>query len=157
MRLMPLQKRLIEIPGSFIMCRTLEKKKVGVGVEPSMNQEAGPVCVRTQLCPTLCNPTRDCSLPGSSLQRIFQAQVMEWVATGSSRGIFPTQGSNPHLLRLLHWQVGSLPRRHLGRPRSGPYWIPKSAGSLILDIPVSRTVRNTCLLFITTQSRVLLY
>ena len=23
-------------------------------------------------------------------------------------GIFPTQGSNPHLLRLLHWQVGSL-------------------------------------------------
>ena len=25
------------------------------------------------------------------------------------QGIFPTQGSNPHLLRLLHWQVGSLP------------------------------------------------
>ena len=27
----------------------------------------------------------------------------------SSKGIFPTQGSNPHLLGLLHWQVGSLP------------------------------------------------
>ena len=26
----------------------------------------------------------------------------------SSRGIFPTQGSNPHLLYLLHWQVGYL-------------------------------------------------
>ena len=25
------------------------------------------------------------------------------------QGIFPTQGSNPHLLRLLLWQVGSLP------------------------------------------------
>ena len=25
------------------------------------------------------------------------------------QGIFPTQGSNPCLLRLLHWQVGSLP------------------------------------------------
>ena len=25
------------------------------------------------------------------------------------QGIFPTQGSNPHLLPLLHWQVGSLP------------------------------------------------
>ena len=25
------------------------------------------------------------------------------------QGIFPTQGSNPGLLRLLHWQVGSLP------------------------------------------------
>ena len=24
------------------------------------------------------------------------------------QGIFPTQGLNPHLLRLLHWQVGSL-------------------------------------------------
>ena len=25
------------------------------------------------------------------------------------QGIFPTQGSNPHLLCLLHWQAGSLP------------------------------------------------
>ena len=25
------------------------------------------------------------------------------------QGIFPTQGSNPRLLRLLHWQVSSLP------------------------------------------------
>ena len=25
------------------------------------------------------------------------------------QGIFPTQGSNPHLFCLLHWQVGSLP------------------------------------------------
>ena len=27
--------------------------------------------------------------------------------------IFPTQGSNPHLLRLLHWQADSLPLSHL--------------------------------------------
>ena len=25
------------------------------------------------------------------------------------QGIFPTQGSNPHLLSLLHWEAGSLP------------------------------------------------
>ena len=31
-----------------------------------------------------------------------------------SLGIFPTQGSNLHLLRLLHWQVDSLPLSHLG-------------------------------------------
>ena len=31
-------------------------------------------------------------------------------------GIFPTQGSNPCLLRLLHWQVISLPLRNLGSP-----------------------------------------
>ena len=30
------------------------------------------------------------------------------------QGIFPTQGQNPCLLRLLHWQVGSLPLHHPG-------------------------------------------
>ena len=30
--------------------------------------------------------------------------------------IFPTQGLNPHLLCLLHWQVDSLPLSHLGSP-----------------------------------------
>ena len=30
------------------------------------------------------------------------------------QGIFPTQGLNPQLLRLLHWQVDSLPPHHLG-------------------------------------------
>ena len=30
--------------------------------------------------------------------------------------IFLTQGSNPHLLCLLHWQVSSLPLSHLGSP-----------------------------------------
>ena len=30
--------------------------------------------------------------------------------------IFLTQGSNPHLLHLLHWQAGSLPVGHLGSP-----------------------------------------
>ena len=29
------------------------------------------------------------------------------------QGIFPTQGSNPHLLRLLNWQADSLPLSHL--------------------------------------------
>ena len=30
------------------------------------------------------------------------------------QGIFPTQGSNPHPLHLLHWQEYSLPLHHLG-------------------------------------------
>ena len=33
----------------------------------------------TQSCPTLRDPM-DYSLPGSSIHRIFQARVMEWVA-----------------------------------------------------------------------------
>ena len=32
------------------------------------------------------------------------------------RGIWPTQGSNPHLPCLLHWQANSLPLSHLGSP-----------------------------------------
>ena len=38
-----------------------------------------------QSCPTLCDPV-DCSLPGSSVHEIFQARVLEWVATAFSRG-----------------------------------------------------------------------
>ena len=30
------------------------------------------------------------------------------------QGIFPTQGLNPSLLRLLHWQADSLQLSHLG-------------------------------------------
>ena len=44
----------------------------------------------------------DCSPPGSSVHGISQARTLEWVAIPSSRGIFPTQGLNPHLLCLLH-------------------------------------------------------
>ena len=36
-----------------------------------------------QSCLTLCNPM-DCSLPGSSVHGIFQARVLEWVATAFS-------------------------------------------------------------------------
>ena len=32
------------------------------------------------------------------------------------QGLFPTQGLNPHLLHLLHWQAGSLPLSHLENP-----------------------------------------
>ena len=47
-----------------------------------------------QLCPTLCNPT-DYSLPGSSVHRIFQARVLEWVAISFSRGDLSDPGNEP--------------------------------------------------------------
>ena len=59
-----------------------------------------------QSCPTLCDPV-DCSLPGS-VRGILQVRILEWVAISFSRGTFPTQGLNPHLLCLLHWQADSL-------------------------------------------------
>ena len=36
-----------------------------------------------QPCPTLSDP-KDCSLPGSSVHRIFQARVLEWLGTNNT-------------------------------------------------------------------------
>ena len=41
----------------------------------------------TQSCLTVCDPM-DCSPPGSSVHRILQARILEWVAIFFSRGSF---------------------------------------------------------------------
>ena len=52
------------------------------------------MCVRSlHLCSTLCDPM-DCSLPGSSVNGIFQGEILEWVARPSS-GDFPNPGIEP--------------------------------------------------------------
>ena len=38
------------------------------------------------------------------------------------QGIFPTQGSNPCFLCLLHWQTGSLPLVPAGQPQGSLYF-----------------------------------
>ena len=58
---------------------------------------------------TLCDPV-DCRPPG----RLLCPWDFPGMNTGVDchslpQGIFQTQGPNPHLLRLLHWQVDSLP------------------------------------------------
>ena len=67
------------------------------------------VCTQSlQSCLTLCDHM-DCSLPGSSVQGILQSGKNTGVGCHALlQGIFLTQGSNLHLLCLLHWQVGSL-------------------------------------------------
>ena len=42
-------------------------------------------CKIAHSCPTLCNPM-DCSPPGSSVQGILQARILNWVAISFSRG-----------------------------------------------------------------------
>ena len=42
-------------------------------------------CLVTKSSLTLCDPM-DCSPPGSSIHRIFQARILEWVAISFSRG-----------------------------------------------------------------------
>ena len=69
-------------------------------------------------CPTLCNPI-DCSPPGSSVYRIFQARILGWVAIYSSRG-----SSQPRDQTLISC-VSSISRQvlyhwcHLGSLNSG--------------------------------------
>ena len=56
----------------------------------------------------------------------------EWQAT------FPTQGSNPCLMHLLHWQAGSLPLRATQEPPGRePQQHPTTAG------PVRKTLSQT--------------
>ena len=72
----------------------------------------------TQSCPTL------------QPQGLYPTRILfPWDSPGKNTGmgchfllqrIFPTQGSNPCLLYLLHWQVDSLPLRHLESP-----WLPR--------------------------------
>ena len=65
------------------------------------------MCLVVQSCLTVCDPL-DYSLPGSSVHRVFQARILEWVAISSSRdildpGIKPVFPLSPALL------VDSLP------------------------------------------------
>ena len=59
----------------------------------------------TQSCPTLRDPM-DCSLPGSSVQGVFQAPVPEWGAIAFSENA--VLGRDKHKERALtpatHWQ-----------------------------------------------------
>ena len=60
-----------------------------------------------QSCLTLCDPM-DCSPSGSSVLGILQARMLEWSCHAPLQGIFPAQGPNLQLFRLLHWQADSL-------------------------------------------------
>ena len=61
-----------------------------------------------QSCLTLCDPV-DWGPPGSSVQGIFQATILEQAAIAYSRDI-PDAGVRPVcLLSLLQWQADSLP------------------------------------------------
>ena len=68
------------------------------------------LCLAAQSCQTLCD-IMDCIPSGSSVHgflsplSILQAGILEWVAMPSSRGLFPTQGSNtslPHYRWILY-------------------------------------------------------
>ena len=84
------------------------KKEGKIGRLALTNTHAGSL----QSCSTLCDPM-DCSPPDSSVHGISQATILEWGCHFLVQEIFPTQGSNQH---LLQWQVDSLLPIHQGSP-----------------------------------------
>ena len=72
------------------------------------------VCV-AQSCLTVCDPM-DCSPAGSSVHGIFSGKNTGVGCHFLLWGIFLTQGLNPVLLHLLHWQAESLILHRLGSP-----------------------------------------
>ena len=82
-----------------------------------------------------------CSLPRSSVLGIFQARILEWVALSFSRGIFPTQGSNPGLphCRQILYQLS-----HQGRFVFTTQLVSNVATPSCPEDPVSDPVVHTC-------------
>ena len=80
--------------------------------------------------------------PGSSVHVIFQQNtgVDCHLLLG---GIFPTQGLNPHLLHLLHWQVDSLPLVPPGKPVCLPCCCLALQLCLTLDDPMDYSLPDS--------------
>ena len=66
------------------------------------------------VCDSL-RPPRLYSPPGSSVHGVFQQEYWSGLPFPFQE-IFSTQGSNSHLLYLLHWQADSLLLSQLGSP-----------------------------------------
>ena len=79
-----------------------------------------PCCTKLfQSCLTLCD-SMDGNCPGSSVHGILQARILGVGCCALLQGIFPAQGSNPSLLRLLHWHPRMLPACYLASPSRSP-------------------------------------
>ena len=66
--------------------------------------------VCTRLVPSvLSDSKRPCGRQPTRLLCPWESPGEKTGVAGRARGIFLTQGSNPHLFHLLHWQVSSLP------------------------------------------------
>ena len=98
-----------------------ERRGTGSFLEEEVWAEAAQLsfhlrlCSVAQSCPTLRDSV-DCSLTGSSVHGDSPGKNPGVGCHFLPQGIFPTQGSNPCLLRLLYWQADSLPLSHLGIP-----------------------------------------
>ena len=73
-----------------------QRRPVGVIGHQKKPVDQLAMCVHgklLQMCLTLCSPV-DCSLPGSSVHRILQARILEWLAC-LPLGDLPDPGIKP--------------------------------------------------------------
>ena len=109
------------------------------------NQVTFPLCFPTPLLSSLVSckcakllqscatfwDSKDCGLPGSSVPGGSPGKNTKVGCHALLQRIFPTQGSNPRLLCLLHWQAGSLPLV----PPWEAHWVPVNlTGGLLSSI-----------------------
>ena len=101
------------------------------------------VCLVSQSCPTLCDPT-DCGPPGSSVHGDSPGKNIGVCCHAFLQGVFPTQGSNPRLLhcRWILYVWATLPLcKHFqpfSRSQSGPDdHLLQISHSCSLDFPTS--------------------
>ena len=71
---------------SVCVCQKAGKRKLGM-TPPNLLSIQKSESEAAQSCLTLCD-TGDCSPPGSSIHRLLQASILEWVAISFSRGSF---------------------------------------------------------------------
>ena len=77
-----------------------------------------------QSCPTLCD-SMDCRPSGSSVHGISLGKNTGVGSHSLLQRICPSQGSNPCLLRLLNWQMDTLPLLPPGKPPCIVYYWPE--------------------------------
>ena len=78
-----------------------------------------------QLCPTLCDPM-DCSWPDSSVQGIFQARILDWVAIPFSR-----RSSQPRDWTQVSWIAGRF--FTIWDTREAPYMFTESESRSVMS------------------------
>ena len=105
---------------SLLMKVKEESEKIGLklNIQKTKIMASSPItswetCLVSQSCLTLCDPM-DCSLPGSSVHGDSPGRNTGVGCHAFFQGIFPTQGSNPHL-PLCRWILYLL--THQGIPR----------------------------------------
>ena len=76
-----------------------------------------------QSCLILWDP-RDCSLPGSSVQGILQARILEWVAMPSSRGPSqPRDHTHSYVSCIGRWVASLVAQRVKRLPTVQQTWV----------------------------------